>query len=1126
MKIDFILSDTTKNATTIAIEEIVKVSENDLFQNNIVIVPETKSIIIEKELLNLSKNGAFGNVFVYSFVRLLERLNAVSKEKIVSKQALIILIRKIIYENIDKLVCYKKTAKSVGFAEKIYETIAQLKSSGVSPEDLRLTLQTKSEALKSKLEDILFLYEKYEESLSGELYDDCDKLALISDFSKKSQFLKESNVYVVGFDNITFEMQEVLKSVAINCKSITFSAVYFSAERLNKHIQPNELYNKFKYIADSLNYPYVPKRQNIRQIHDLEVIKSYLFATKKVKAKSKGNIEIFQASSEKFEIDYVANTILAEVKNGKRFKDIGVFVNGLEDRLEQIQDCFNAYKIPYFANVAQKIDNHFLVRFISNAFELVKSNLKSETVLEFVSNPLFGAKNYAYFESYVNEVGTNYNEFLEDIDENFIKRETSGIKNIVKLEDEELIDFDEVDEVLDSNKIDIDSKLATQRKSNLSDLKSDLKMLKDFYLKFSDLMRNSNTAREYIDAIDFVLKTFDIQKRLIKLSEFQKENGLIVQGEISAVILSKLELFNKQIINFLGENLMPTNEFIQIYKSGFLSCKINISPVSIDCVIIQENTDGFYNIKDMFIVGGVEGNFPSKLQDSGIILDSELKEAKQKMGKVIEPSVKDINRREKFRSYESLLEPKEKLYISYSEKKRDGKILRPCQIIIDLIGIFGDGILKTTYERLDFVNFDIYENYFAGKVNKYLNGEINFDEVNKIKNILGTNISKNLDNYLKSLAFGNYNFVLDGISELYFTNDKTSISQIQKYFACPYNFFASYGLRLKENKIARITASDIGTIIHRVAELFLIKYEKVKDLKNEELIEEIHCLISIAMEENYFSAEKNKSLFGLLTTECERLCKYILFEQNNSNFKFKKAEYNFDGKNSIKLNNKSNRKIKITGKIDRIDKFGDFVRVIDYKTGKFEKDLKSIYYGKKIQLATYISAISNDKTNKVAGILYLPILSSYKSQEEGEKLYKMQGFLLDDVEVVKYMDSTLSPEKKASNFVPLSVTFDKKTGEMKINHQIRSFYSENDFNAMENYVNNLCAIAVDEILSGYIEPSPYIDSNSDMNKPSACAYCELFGFCNLSKAKYKYGRKLNKSVEIQNFYLDNGGTDD
>ena len=1128
MKINYILSDTTKNATTLILKEVVKTAESDLFQNNIVIVPETKSIIIEKELLASSKTGAFGNVFVYSFVRLLDRLGCVSRDKIVSKQALVILIRKIIYENIDKLVCYKKTAKSVGFAEKIYDTIAQFKSSGVTPEDLKLTLLTKSEALKSKLSDIIFLYEKYEESLKGELYDDCDKLALISSFSKTSEFIKNSNVFVVGFDNITFEMQTVLENLAKNCKMIAFSCVYFDDSKSNKHIQPNELYNKFKYISNTLNYPYVPKRQNIRASHDIEIIKNNLFSTKKVTAKSNGGLKIFKASSEKVEIDYVANTILLEVKNGKRFKDIGVLVCGIEDRLEQIKDCFNAYKIPFFANVPQKIDNHFLIKFLSSAFDLYSNHLSSENVLAFVSNPLFGAKNYDYFESYVNEVGINYKDFLNDVDEDFIKRELKNISfSTGKSNDEDEDEDNEIEEIAESkiDEVDIDEKLKNYKFQNIADLKSDLKKFKEFYLKFEEILKKSSKASEYIEAILFILKEFNVRKKIDIIGDYQKENGLVIDGETTKAVLSKLDLFNGQILNFLGDSVLSTNEFIQIYKSGYSTCKINLSPVSIDAVIVQDNTDGFYDIKDLFIIGAVEGKFPAKLQDSGIILDSELEEAKSKMGKTIEPAVKDINRREKYKAYESLLEPKEKLFVSFYEKEQSGKIARSSQIVNNLVAMFGEGIVSSSYDKLRFVNYEIFENEFVSRINKYLNDEEDFKNVNDAKNILGDNISEPLKRYLDSLTFSKGDFTLGGISDLYFSFDKTSISQLQTYFTCPYKFFAYYGLRLKENKLAKIMIPDIGTIIHRVVELFIKDLKNYEKLDDGELNLEIRKLAQKAMEENYFTIDNNKSLMNLIFDECERLCKYVIFEQSVSSFKFDRAEYCFDGENAINLSLKSDRKIKISGKIDRIDKFGDYVRVIDYKTGQIENSLRSIYYGKKIQLAIYIEAISGGDKPKVAGIFYFPIHSDFSMDEKSSKrAYRMEGLILDNADVVKYMDSELSPEHKSSDIVPLSVTFDKN-GQMQVSSRQKK-YSETDFEEIKNYVNKLCSVAVDEILSGNIEPSPMTEKGNDGQVPTACKYCELSGFCKLKNAKFKYGRRCDKKVDNSSFYLSKENEDE
>ena len=126
MNIKFILSDTNCGATSAALKEVISRAESDPFSNVLVLVPEPKSIAIERELLDLSKCGAFANVFVYSFVRLLSRIGGVSETELVSKQTSVMILRRLIFENLDKLSCYKKTAKSVSFAENIYETIESI----------------------------------------------------------------------------------------------------------------------------------------------------------------------------------------------------------------------------------------------------------------------------------------------------------------------------------------------------------------------------------------------------------------------------------------------------------------------------------------------------------------------------------------------------------------------------------------------------------------------------------------------------------------------------------------------------------------------------------------------------------------------------------------------------------------------------------------------------------------------------------------------------------------------------------------------------------------------------------------------------------------------------------------
>lgn len=1079
MKINYILSDTTKSATTAALKEVVKKAEGDVFGDIIVIVPETKSVIIEKELLELSKNGAFANIFVYSFVRLINRMGFVSADKIVSKQTCVLLLKKIIYNNINNLKCYKKTAKSLGFAEKIYDTIAQFKSSGVTANDLELSLSTKSEALRAKLEDIVFLYKEYEKILGEGLFDDLDKLALLSKFAKESDVIKNADVFVVGFDNITYEMQVVLKNIAINAKSTTFSSVYFNEKRTDKYIQSNELYFKFKHIADECKIPYIPTMHHAVCSGDFYNIKNYLFSLEKKVVESKGNVQIFSAKNKDQEIEFVANTILSEIKNGKRFKDIGVFVNGLSDNSQLIQKCFERFGIPYYIKQEYDLLNHFYIKFIQSAFEVELLHLSYENVLEFVSNVLFEANDYSAFHNFVFETGINYSSFLNGIDESL-----------------------------------------SQREDYLS-VKGTFDKFHNFYNAFKSKISTAKTIADFCAVIDFVNQHFGVFDKLEKFAKFEEEQGLIASSEITSKIYEQVENFNKSLVNFLGGMDVSLDEFVQIYFSGFSSVKLNLSPATIDCVVIDDSTDSFWGIKDLFVFDAVEGKFPAKIQDSGIILDEELEDAKNILNKAIEPTTKQINDRENFKAYEVLLEPTEKLFVSFSTKNQDGSITKPSRLVLKIDSLFGSKIITDKFDAVDFVNHKHHEEVFARHIGDYFSNKVLKNVVEKDYLIAQKNLSEPFKKHLESLNFNSDEFFVSSVDGLYFYGDKTSISQLEQYFACPYKFFAKYGLRLKENKNFKANSLDIGNLIHRVAELFVKKIKSVESLDGEDFKKYVENLLKQAIEELEINTTKNKALIKFLSDECVRLCEYLINEYSHSGFKTKEnfTEFEFKGENAVVLNLENGRTIKIEGKIDRVDEFGDYVRIVDYKTGSIKSELSSVYYGNKIQLVSYLLAIQSMDNKNVAGLFYLPVHSDFvKTEKDSTNMYQFDGYLLDDINVIKHMDYTLSFEHPESCFVPLKIKKSKEnvnTNNFEISGSSQRYMSKDDFDALKNYVVELCKQGLSEILSGYIEPSPVTAKGSET--PKECDWCKFKGLCGLSNAKNNSGRTLDGKISISNF---------
>lgn len=1080
MKINYLLSDTTKSATTAALKTVIEKAEANVFDDFIVIVPETKSIIIEKELLALSKHKAFANVFVYSFVRLINRLGFVDADKIVTKQTCVMLLRKIIFDNLDKLQCYKKTAKTTSFAEKVYDTIQQFKSSNVLVSDLKENLGKCSQSLKAKLEDLVLLYEEYQNVLEMGLFDDCDKLNLISTFAKTNKFIQNAEVFVVGFDNVTFEMVSVLKDIAKASKEITFSSVYIDPKREDSYIQNNELFKKFKMVGDELNYPYNPVIVPSNKKGDFKIIQEKLFLNEKVAQTS--SVEVFEARNRKVELDYVANTIIREVQGGKRYKDLGVYVCGLEESVDLIKKCFDSYEIPYFINEDYDISRHSLIRFIKSSFELYLSHLSEEKVLRFLSSAFVRNEHYTEFENYVREVGLNYAGFLDDIDENSV-----------------------------------------ESKKRFKCLNAVIKPFQEFYAQFSQKIEQAKTVKDYLDVVNFIFEWFNVSSRLEEIAKFEKDNNDEVAGEISLAIFDKCVQFGRSFENFMGGTEVSVNEFLQMYLSGFGSMKMNLSPVSIDCVVVQSNTDGFFGIKTLFIVGAEENKFPAKIQDSGIILDGELEETKTLISKAVEPTVKEINARELFRVYEAFLEPTEKLFVSYVAANK------PARMVLRLNKLFCESTKVSTYKRVAFASKKGAEMRFAKHINAFLKDEVDIADLNREYNILKDKLSQNFKTHLeKNLVKGNVNYELAEAGDLYFPKGTTSISQLEKYFSCPYLYFTTYGLRLKENKNVKLSHLDIGSIVHRIAEIFVQDIANFNNLSNAEFEKGVDKICKDTFAEYNVNQNRNKAILNFIVAEAKRLCKHLFAEQQSSSFKSVKNEYEFSGKNAVKLQTANGKTILIEGKIDRIDEWGDYVRILDYKTGDIKNDLASIYYGKKIQLVSYLAAVTGFGDKKVAGIFYFPIHSDYvKNDNKIKNIYKLQGFLIDDAEVLKHMDNSVSFDNPESDLIQFKIKTAKKNVQenlFEINKgQLKVYFSSDQFEVMKAYNTQLCEGAVSEMLAGYIEPSPMVTSDENS---SPCRYCEFAGFCGLEKAKFKDGRKCADRVTADSFKENSEEADD
>ncbi len=308
------------------------------------------------------------------------------------------------------------------------------------------------------------------------------------------------------------------------------------------------------------------------------------------------------------------------------------------------------------------------------------------------------------------------------------------------------------------------------------------------------------------------------------------------------------------------------------------------------------------------------------------------------------------------------------------------------------------------------------------------------------------------------------------------TGSTTTATRLETYFTCPRKHYYRYALGVTVPEEAELSALDIGNMIHSVAERYVSEafgqppYAAAKRLLTE----------AIASTEK--SEEDNKRMMRLLLGEAAGLCGGIKAQIEAGSFRpvgeevrigpgceYAGPEFDANG-----------RRVMLSGKIDRIDGYGDLVRLIDYKTGYASCKLGEVRMGVKLQLLLYLAAMRL-KGYRPAGAFYMPTRCDFTT----EKPYLLSGFCVNSSEVLDAMDPRILSERD-SDIIEVKGKRGKTAPPKVCNGE-----SGSDLGGLIDYALGVAGEAAGEIADGYIRPSPYADGSS----VTACVRCEFAGCC-------------------------------
>lgn len=1086
-----------------------------------IITPEQFSFTAERKLMETVNKNAVINAEVITLTRMAYRvLNDIGGEikQSLSKCGKAMLV----YSILNK---YKKELEFLGKSNEnidlVIRTITEFKKHGITINNLKDEMEKTQDAyLKTKLSDMILLYENFENKIVDNYIDDTDLLTILVKHLDEVEFIKNSIIYIDEFAGFTHQEYEIIKGLIKYAKQVNIT---ICVDNLNPAINPDTdiyysnkitLYKLIDLVNENnfkLEEPVFLKDQYRFKTKELKHLANNIYEIQSTKYEENvENIRLFLAKNPYSEIENIAKEIKKLVRDKKiRYKDISIITKNIDTYASLVRAIFKQYEIPVFIDEKRDLNQNIIIQYVLSILEILVKNFSSESVFSYIKLGFCEIDEDEIFklENYCNKWGIKQNKWKKDFN------------------------------------IEVEDKSKKQEVERLNELRKQIIMP---LIELKESIKKEKTAINVTKSLYEFIQNQKIEEKVIsRISKLEEEKNIDLANEYKSSYQVLIEILDEIVLIFNEEKISLDN-YSKILKIGLKNSGLGKIPGTQDQVTFGDvNRSRSHKVQNIFIIGLNDGSFPSINKDEGFFNDLDREELKQDGIELAKGTLEQLYE-DNFNIYKAFTTAENQLYLSYVSTDSESKSLRPSMLINKIKKMFPKLI-----EKSDVINkeYDLF--------NKEVTYEELIENIDKIRS--GESIDKiwyEIYNYYKSqnewkeklfedlegLRYSNLPNQIKkaNIDKLYGNKLNTSVSQLERYRSCPFSYYLQYGLKLKEKEELKIQSFNTGSFMHETIDEFFeyVREEQIllTQIEEEQIKEIVSQIIdkNLNLSKNYIftATAKYKVLVKRLKRIVSKALKYIIETLIYSDFDIEGTEIEFNKKGKyppIVLELDNGKKVEITGKIDRIDTAdsddGKYLRIIDYKSSSKNIDLNEVYAGLQIQLLTYTDAICKAEDIMPAGVFYFSLLEQMikadkkVSDEEIEdmirKNFRMKGLILADVKIIKMNDNTL--KTGSSKMVPAAIT---QSG--TVNEKWTNGVNKEQFKILQDYIDKTIKDISKEILSGKIDLKPY---NKKGKTP--CEYCSYKSICGFNTKQngnqYNYIDKKSKDdlIKMMKQEMDN-----
>lgn len=1013
-----LFSPDSEALTSYCLAELRAMTVNFPEQRAFFIVPEQNKVQMERAYLEKTDTSGLMMAEVISFRRLAHRL--LDETGLLPRQSIDafgrqMLLFRVLKENSARLHSFGHLAERSGFLQEVDAVVGDLKRHSITSAQLFEAASAASEAkaeksLSNKFLDLAVLLQGYNEALTSRQIadsdDDLERLAellesMAAAASRDStalpfpynrlQYLSKSSVYVTGFGfTRDFTPQEYrvlagLQRLGVNL-NVGVQADAFPTTAQAIEAGPEAFLIGRRTLAHfKQRFPESETQQIKPELSRLQTAIAVLTAdasgshspANQTEAPESEGLTFIQLPGKEAEVDYVAGEIrrLTQTK-GYRFKDIAIALCDAHTQLPLLRTAARRYDLALFLDETRSLAGTSLLRYLLGLLDLPLRNWARDPLMTVLRSGLIPLESTA----------------IDLLENDLLAR---GLFRRDRLFSKRVLTEPQADDP------------AAQR------IHQAVTTIFAPIRAFTDKLNKAGTTAECCNLI----RSFFNEQGITARVENEAEK-LRVSGEADSALLlvsaySVLGDVLEQLETITGNLPISLTDLRDTLRSGLSNANVTLIPSALDQVVVGDwRRVSQLPCQVIFVLGACQNMFPSKGSPEGLLKDLD----RQFLSDQLSVSLPSIARDHVFADtahlHQLLTRPKQLLYIGTSGGE-------PAEIVQQLKAAFPGNKTIEADDAADFSDPRLNSRAAAwhsllrlNGLNQNLNpataaawrtlarslsvctGDGNFNPLNQSLLPSGVDFGSGAllafqpakhaaSASLSPVAAAGEEISTEILTGIYSDTPALSVSQLEKYAACPFSHLAAYILKLRERSEYAPQHTDTGRILHGVAELALADLtarlttagsdsEAIKaalaDFCAQDVTQLTQNLMVDVIERESMEALNDAGIKADVGRRLQRISadslQAIMAQLQPEGFLPQKVEWKFGPNQPDKfaLELADGQELQLRGVVDRVDvhlqnEQAEF-KVVDYKSGDVKVNFETLYYGLALQLPAYLAAYS------------------------------------------------------------------------------------------------------------------------------------------------------------------------